>query len=105
MERIYRALLGLYPYDFRLWFGTDMVDAFGRSAADVRTQGAAVYLYLAIRELASLVAGCAAEWFAKWTGDREARARSLPDWRMMRPVGIPKEVWFGIARNRCSSDI
>jgi hypothetical protein len=91
MERIYRALLRLYPYDFRLWFGAEMVHAFAQSPAP-------------LPELAGLVAGAAAEWFAKWTGDRDARARALPDWRMMRPAGISKEVWFGIARPRCSSD-
>ena len=104
MEPIYRVLLGLYPYDFRLWFGAEMVDAFARSATDVVTQGRAVRLSFAIVELSGLIAGAVVEWFAKWTGDRDARARSLPDWRMMRPVGISKEVWFGVARRRCSSD-
>ena len=114
MERIYRALLGLYPYDFRLWFGAEMSDAFARSSAGLRTgprprtrprtREYPRYLRFVLGELGSLVAGSAAEWFAKWTGDRDARARSLPDWRMMRPVGISKEVWFGIARRRCSPD-
>ena len=75
MERAYRALLKLYPYDFRAAFGA---------------------------ELASLVTGAAAEWIAKLTSDSFVRARSLPDRRMMRPAGMPRELWFG--RTECSSD-
>ena len=104
MERIYRVLLGLYPHDFRLWFGAEMEDAFAKSAAGVGLQGRAVRLGFVMAELSGLTAGAMVEWFAKWTGDRDARARSLPDWRMMRPVGISKEAWFGKARRPCSSD-
>jgi hypothetical protein len=53
-------------------------------------------------ELAGLLAGAAAEWIAKLTSDRWVRARSLPDLRMMRPAGMPRELWFG--RIGCSSD-
>ena len=95
MDRLYRLLLHLYPYDFRLWFGAEMAHAFAQSSAGLRP---------ALPELAGLVAGAAAEWFAKWTGDPDARARALPDWRMMRPVGIPKEIWFGKETRQCSSD-
>jgi hypothetical protein len=91
MPRLYRLLLRLYPYDFRLWSAAEMTHTFAQSPTP-------------LRELAGLIAGAAAEWFAKWTGDRDAHARALPDWRLMRPAGIPKEVWFGAPRDRCSSD-
>ena len=109
MVRAYRFLLNLYPYDFRLWFAAEMLDAFTQSAADRH----------AVFELATLLAGAAAEWLDKWMGDRDARARALPDWRMMRPAGISKEAWFepggggpggfgpswsGPTRRPCSSD-
>jgi len=95
LKPIYRALLRLYPYDFRFWFGAEMTEAFAASAADTRC---------AIRELASAAVGCAAEWFAKWTGCPMARSRAIPDLRMMRPAGVSKEDWFGGARGGCSSD-
>lgn len=97
MKRAYQALLSLYPYDFRLWFGAEMFDAFANS-------GRSVSLRAALPELAGLLAGAAAEWIAKCTCDRNVRARALPDWRMMRPAGISKEVWFGPTRRPCSSD-
>ena len=83
MKRTYRALLGLYPYDFRAEFGAEMWAVF--ETVDARRRGA---------ELAGLVAGAAAEWAAKLTSDRWARARTLPDLRMMRPAGLPRELWF-----------
>lgn len=103
MERIYRALLRLYPYDFRIWFGAEMAEAFGQSSADLRLLGRWDWFRFALAEVAGLAAGAATEWCAKGTGDRIARARSLPDWRMMRPAGVSKELWFGKV-TRCSSD-
>lgn len=91
MKRAYRALLGLYPYDFRAAFATEMLAAFAHVAPQRR--GA---------ELAGLLTGAAVEWIAKLTCDRSARGRALPDIRMMRPAGVPRELWFG--RIECSSD-
>jgi hypothetical protein len=91
VERAYRALLKLYPYDFRAAFAAEMLAAF--AAVGPAHRGA---------ELASLVTGAAAEWIAKLTSDSFVRARSLPDRRMMRPAGMPRELWFG--RTECSSD-
>jgi hypothetical protein len=45
-------------------------------------------------EWIGLIAGAAAEWIAKWTTDPAVRGRALPDLRMMRPPGVPKELWF-----------
>jgi len=53
-------------------------------------------------ELAGLLTGAAAEWIAKLTSDSSVRGRVLPDVRMMRPAGMPRELWFG--RTECSSD-
>jgi len=91
VKRAYRALLGLYPYDFRAAFGAEMLAAFASVRAERRRA-----------ELAGLLAGAAAEWIAKLTSDSSARARSLPDLRMMRPAGMPRELWFG--RIGCSWD-
>jgi hypothetical protein len=85
------VLLRLYPYDFRAAFAAEMWAAFARVGAARR--GA---------ELIGLLSGAAAEWVAKLTSDKSLRGRTLPDLRMMRPAGMPRELWFG--RIGCSSD-
>jgi hypothetical protein len=91
MKSIYQALLTLYPYDYRAAFAAEMAAAL--ETVDARRHG---------QELAGLLTGAAAEWIAKLTTDPGVRARSLPDLRMMRPAGMPRELWFG--RTPCSSD-
>jgi hypothetical protein len=53
-------------------------------------------------EIGGLPTGAPAEWIAKLTSDPASRGRTLPDIRMMRPAGMPRELWFG--RIACSSD-
>jgi len=89
--RTYQALLNLYPYDFRAAFAAEMLAAFAGGPAERR--GA---------ELAGLLTGAASEWIVKLTSDSAVRARTLPDLRMMRPAGMPRELWFG--HIPCSSD-
>jgi len=38
------------------------------------------------------------EWIAKLTTTSSVRGRSVPDLRMMRPAGVPKEMWFCSAK-------
>jgi hypothetical protein len=83
MRRAYRALLRLYPYDFRAAFGAEMLAAFDAGSGKGR-----------VRELAGMARGAVAEWFAKLTSDPIRRGRSLPDVRMMRPPGITRAEWF-----------
>ena len=83
MKRACRMLLRLYPYDYRVMFADEMARAFDRLPE-----------YRA-RELAGLLLGAAREWIAKWTTDTMVRGRVMPDVRMMRPVGVTKELWFG----------
>lgn len=87
MRRVHMALLRLYPYDYRAAFENEMLRRFERTA---------------VAELAGLLRGIGAEWWAKFTTDPSVRGRSLPDLRMMRPAGMPRELWFG--RTECSSD-
>ena len=77
-----RTLLRLYPRDYRVWFGAEIEVAF-----DQRTRSA-------LAELIGLAGGVCAEWAAKLSTDRSVRARSLPDLRMMRPPGVPSELYF-----------
>ena len=86
-RRIYRALLLLYPADYRAMFAVEMARAFDRIAEE--HPGAIP------KEIAGLITSAAAEWIAKWTTEPVVRGRSMPDLRMMRPVGVTKEMWFG----------
>jgi len=91
LKRIYQVLLHLYPYDFRSVFAAEMMATFDTVEPARRTA-----------ELRGLLAGVAAEWIAKLTSHRSVRARTMPDLRLMRPAGMPRELWFGGAG--CSSD-
>ncbi len=86
-KRAYRALLRLYPADYRAMFAADMARAFDKILQERRGH--------VLAELISVIVGAAAEWVAKWTTDASVRGRSLPDLRMMRPPGVPKQLWFG----------
>ena len=88
MRMAYRVLLRLYPYDYRLWFADAMRASFDTDSP--------------FRELCGLALSCIAEWIAKWTTDAAVRGRALPDWRMMRPVGVALRDWF--EATPCSSD-
>jgi hypothetical protein len=88
---IYRALLCLYPRDYRDAFADEMLDVFA-AAAQSRNDTRFV-----TTELAALLTGAAREWVAKLTTDRAVRGRVLPDLRMMRPAGVSKEAWFSEA--------
>jgi len=90
MKWAYRALLGVYPMDYRIWFAGEMLQAFESAWAE-RRRGT---LRFAAAELAGLAAGAAAEWIAKLTTDPAVRGRSLPDGRLTRPAGMPRELWF-----------
>jgi hypothetical protein len=104
MQRIYRTLLGLYPADYAALFAGEMLAAFKKAAAESRARGRAVFVRFFIAELGGLVAGAASEWIAKLTTDKSARGRRLPDLRMMRPVGVPKELWFANPRRRSAQE-
>jgi hypothetical protein len=86
MKRTYRTLLRLYPADYRAMFAAEMARTFDQAAEERRSCVAIEFL--------GAIAGAAAEWIAKWTTDVSVRGRSLPDLRMMRPPGVPKELWF-----------
>jgi hypothetical protein len=92
MKRAYRMLLRLYPADYRAMFAAEMSRSFDRLAEEPRGDLG--------REFRGVIAGAAREWIAKWTTDAAVRGRALPDLRMMRPVGVTKELWYG--RSGCS---
>jgi hypothetical protein len=95
LTRGYRALLRLYPVDYQLAFGHEMGHAFAEGFAERQRRGRSVLVRFAFAELRALAAGVLAEWIAKWTSDRSARGRCLPDPRTMRPPGVSKPEHYG----------
>ncbi len=75
-------------------FAAEMLSTFEQLAEQRRRVGKCAVLRFALAEFASVVVGAGTEWIAKLTTDPTVRGRSLPDVRMMRPVGVPREVWF-----------
>jgi hypothetical protein len=59
LRKAYSILLGLYPIDFRVEFGDEMVTVFQQAAAEHRESGCASLLPFALREMLGLVAGAA----------------------------------------------
>lgn len=94
----YRALLRLFPEDYRLFFEDEMLDAFARASKEQRGRGLIAYCRFVCTELAGLVLSAPMEWIAKATTSSSIRARSLPDLRLMRPADVPRELWFASAK-------
>ena len=92
--RAYRTLLRLYPGDYEMRFALEMQNAFERAAAERRLRGRTVFIRFLLGELLGLLSSVGAEWIAKLATDDSVRGRCLPDLRMMRPPGVPREIWF-----------
>jgi len=92
-ERIYRAALWLYPTDYRIRFGAEMRAAFEAAAHDASRHGRARYLSFVAAEGVAVTVGACREWIVKLVSDPTARARMLPDCRLMRPVGVTRSEW------------
>jgi hypothetical protein len=90
----YQALLRLYPWDYATAFSADMTTAFDQACEEQRRRGRGHFVRFATSELAGLIWGAGREWLAKLTTEESVRGRSLPDLRMMRPVGVTQELWF-----------
>ena len=93
VDRMYRALLRLYPADYVARFGGEMRAAFGAAAQEMRRNRGREYLGFLAAEAMALTAGACREWVAKLVSDPAARARILPDCRRMRPVGVTRAEW------------
>jgi hypothetical protein len=61
MERLYRMLLKLYPYEHRLRFGDEMLSVFEQVALERRAQGRFVYARFLLRESGGVLGGACAE--------------------------------------------
>jgi hypothetical protein len=103
-KRIYQALLGLYPRDYRDRFAAEMLAAFEESLEELRAHGRTAWDF-ALSEFAGLVAGAALEWIARITTDASVRGRILPDRRRMRPPGVCWEAHYGPAASLVPEEV
>jgi hypothetical protein len=94
LGRAYRTVLGLYPYDYRALFAREMLHAFEEAVEEHRRQHERAFIGFLLREFSGLLVGAGAEWIAKFTTNSSIRGYRLPDLRMIRPLGVPREVWF-----------
>ncbi len=99
MKRIYTLVLKVYPRDFKAAFAPEMINAFDRATEECRRPGRS-YARFVSAEVAGLLAGAAAEWFAKLTTDAAVRGRCIPDRLLMRPPGVSWDAHYGYFDSR-----
>jgi hypothetical protein len=92
---LYQASLRLYPWDYATAFSADMTTAFDEACEEQRRRGRGSFICFVTSEICGLMFAAGKEWFAKLTTETSVRGRYLPDLRMMRPVGVSRELWFG----------
>ena len=92
--RVYETLLQLYPHDYRALFAVDMLRTFEQATVERGSQSRLGLQHFLVREFLGVLIGAGGEWIAKVTTDRWVRGRCMPDLRMMRPPGVPRELWF-----------
>ena len=84
-------MLRWYPAYFRARFEPEMLAIIDETFASPMTPPKRAVCVA--REAGGLAAGIAREWMTKLTADPIERARTLPDCRLMRPVGITRAEW------------
>ena len=71
MRKAYRAILWLYPANYRKIFGAEMMETFERAALDSRSAGSSTFRRFAGREFGGLLRGLCREWIAEMGGSRQ----------------------------------
>ncbi len=67
MRQAFRAILRLYPADYREIFASEMMEVFDQAVEGRRRQGVLSSVSFAIRELIGLLGGLAKEWVYRGT--------------------------------------
>jgi hypothetical protein len=70
MLHVYRALLRLYPREYRDNFAPEMTAVFERMAGEHRSADALARLRFAAREIAGVIVGAAEAWVRSLSGRR-----------------------------------
>lgn len=97
MKRAFATLVRLYPRDYRVAFGAEMLSVFEQAIEQRRAQGRIAFLQFAIKELIGLAVAIGAEWISKWShSDAYVRAGSLANTNDqtgdMAESAIPREL-------------
>jgi hypothetical protein len=77
MRKIYRAILQLYPPEYRALFAAEMTQTFDQAALYHRKRGPGAFPRFAATELTGLLSGLATEWVARWTAQGRYMSSSL----------------------------
>src|SRR5262249_47624318 len=99
MTRAYKALLQVYPPEYREMFAHEMLDAFDEVFQERSRRGASSLLLFLFLELVCILKGALTEWIAKFIysiyHSNSYLSRScLPNRLLMRPAGVDREVYF-----------
>jgi hypothetical protein len=99
MLRAYKALLQIYPPEYREMFAHEMLDAFQEICQEHGLRVGLHLLPLLFRESLSILKGASAEWIARFTysiyhSSSYVRRSCLPNRLLMRPAGIAREAYF-----------
>jgi len=111
MTRIYRALLRLYPREYRTLFAKEMFSAFEDACSEYRRRGFYEFSRFGAAELLGLVVEAEAQWVAKtkhvvFHSRNSGDCCCLPDIARARPPWVARDTYYqNLARVLpCSSD-
>ena len=99
MTRAYKALLQVYPPEYREMFAHEMLDAFEAVFHERSRRGPSSLLLFLFLELVSILKGASTEWIARFNysiyHSSSYLSRScLPNRLLMRPAGVAREAYF-----------
>ena len=99
MTRAYKALLKIYPPEYRETFANEMLSAFEEILQEQNRRGALGLSLFLLTELVSIVKSALAEWIARsiysmYHSNSYISRSCLPNRILMRPAGVARESYF-----------
>src|SRR5262245_28851342 len=99
MIRAYKALLQIYPPEYREMFALEMLDVFENVFQERSRLGASSLLLFLFKELVSIIKGASTEWVDSFTysiyhSSSYLNRSCLPNRLLMRPAGVARDVYF-----------
>jgi hypothetical protein len=67
MRNFYKAVLRLYPAEYRAAFAGEILQTLDQAVSERRTRGRASFISFIVGELIGVLSGLFSEWMAKWT--------------------------------------
>ena len=99
MTLAYKALLRLYPPEYREIFANEMLSVFEEVLQEHRRRGALRLLSFLFTELVSIINGALKEWIARFTyslyhSNSYISRSCMPNRLLMRHAGVAREAYF-----------